>query len=166
MTRLRCTKAIQPAFCAFLLHHRWQQGAFFEKCNNHVSQASVGREVLLDTDLTLPPLAEQRRIVTQLRAVLEQVNRAKRRLDQVPVILKRFRQSVLAAACSGELTREWRATHSDDGASLLVTLGAEPVAVEDEPLPKCLQLGGGWRPRIFAISRGQSPTASSSSVIP
>src|SRR5262249_52298115 len=29
-------------------------------------------------------------------------------LDRVPAILQRFRQAVLAAATSGELTREWR----------------------------------------------------------
>ena len=30
------------------------------------------------------------------------------RLTKIPVILKRFRQSVLAAACSGRLTADWR----------------------------------------------------------
>jgi type I restriction enzyme S subunit len=113
MTRLRCADAIDAKFCALLLHHRWQQGEFFEKCNNHVSQASVGREVLLDTELCLPPLPEQHRIVAQVEALLEQVTRARARLDRVRLILKRFRQGVLAAACSGELTREWRKSHPD-----------------------------------------------------
>jgi type I restriction enzyme S subunit len=36
------------------------------------------------------------------------VDACRERLDRVPAILKRFRQSVLAAATSGELTREWR----------------------------------------------------------
>ena len=30
------------------------------------------------------------------------------RLERIPTILKRFRQSVLAAACSGRLTEDWR----------------------------------------------------------
>src|SRR5262249_21223907 len=51
--------------------------------------------------LPLPPLAEQRRIVAAVEAVLAQVNAARDRLNRVPAILKRFRQSVLAAACSG-----------------------------------------------------------------
>ncbi len=38
------------------------------------------------------------------------------RLDRVPGILKRFRQSVLAAATSGELTHEWRAERGIDEA--------------------------------------------------
>ncbi len=109
MTRLRCTEnVLDPKFCAFVLHHRWQQGYFYEKCNNHVSQASVGREVLLATEVALPPLPEQRRIVEKVESLLEEVNRARVRLERMPLILKRFRQAVLAAACSGELTRDWR----------------------------------------------------------
>ena len=40
------------------------------------------------------------------------MNRAKGRLERVKGILKRFREAVLAAACSGELTREWREGHA------------------------------------------------------
>lgn len=109
MTRLRCASGVlEPAYCALALRHRWQTGYFQAKCNNHVSQASVGRELLLSTNVQLPPLAEQHRIVAKVEELLEEVNRAKARLTKVQAILKRFRQSVLAAACSGELTREWR----------------------------------------------------------
>ena len=40
--------------------------------------------------------------------MLAKVDAAQTRLDKIPNILKRFRQSVLAAATSGELTKEWR----------------------------------------------------------
>ncbi|EKF9068691.1 restriction endonuclease subunit S [Vibrio cholerae] len=56
----------------------------------------------------LAPLAEQTRIVEKLDEVLAQVDTIKERLDGIPAILKRFRQSVLAAAVSGKLTEEWR----------------------------------------------------------
>src|SRR5206468_1566928 len=36
-----------------------------------------------------------------------------KRLTKIPVILKRFRQSVLAAACSGRLTENWRSLYSE-----------------------------------------------------
>ncbi len=42
--------------------------------------------------------------------VLARVDACRERLDRVPAILKRFRQAVLAAATSGKLTEEWRAT--------------------------------------------------------
>lgn len=64
--------------------------------------------------LTIPlaPLAEQKRIVEKLDEVLAQVDTIKARLDGIPAILKRFRQSVIAAAVSGKLTEEWRGNFS------------------------------------------------------
>ncbi len=69
---------------------------------------SVRVDQLLSRDVLLPPLAEQRRIVARVEALLARVHAARERLAKVPAILKRFRQSVLAAACSGRLTQEWR----------------------------------------------------------
>jgi type I restriction enzyme S subunit len=46
--------------------------------------------------------------------LLEAVNAARARLARLPAILKRFRQSVLAAACSGQLTAQWREQHGTE----------------------------------------------------
>lgn len=72
------------------------------------SYPAVTDRIVLASDIPLPPLAEQKRIVAKVEALLERVNKARERLDRVPEILKRFRQSVLAAACSGRLTADWR----------------------------------------------------------
>jgi type I restriction enzyme S subunit len=63
---------------------------------------------LRELPICVPPLAEQRRIVEKVEALLAQVNAARTRLAKVPTILKRFRQSILSAACSGRLTEDWR----------------------------------------------------------
>jgi len=68
----------------------------------------ISRGNLAQLELPLPPLPEQKRIADKLDALLARVDACRERLDRVPKILKRFRQSVLAAATSGELTREWR----------------------------------------------------------
>jgi hypothetical protein len=110
MTRLRCrSEVIDPRFCALALHQKWREGYFRGICNNHVSQASISRSVLLETSIPLPPLAEQRRIVDQVSVLTKRVSSAHERLASISLILKRFRQSVLAAACSGRLTAGWRA---------------------------------------------------------
>lgn len=57
----------------------------------------------------LPPADEQTRIAAKLDELLAQVDTLKARIDGIPALLKRFRQSVLAAAVSGRLTEEWRA---------------------------------------------------------
>jgi type I restriction enzyme S subunit len=51
----------------------------------------------------LPPLNEQRRIVEKLDAVLPKVRQSVEKLENISDILKKFRQTVLVAACSGEL---------------------------------------------------------------
>ncbi|EGQ7945959.1 hypothetical protein J7X21_003632 [Vibrio parahaemolyticus] len=51
----------------------------------------------------IAPLPEQKRIVEKLDEVLAQVDAIKARLDGIPDLLKRFRQSVLASAVSGKL---------------------------------------------------------------
>ena len=56
----------------------------------------------------LPPQTEQKRIADKLDAILSQVDACRERLDRAPAILKRFRQTFLAAATSGKLTEEWR----------------------------------------------------------
>jgi len=56
----------------------------------------------------LAPLNEQRRIAAKLDTTLAAVDACRQRLDGLEVLLKRFRQAVLAAATSGVLTREWR----------------------------------------------------------
>jgi type I restriction enzyme S subunit len=58
--------------------------------------------------IPLPPIPEQKRIVAKVEELLARVNSAKERLAKVSMILKRFRQSILAAACSGRLTADWR----------------------------------------------------------
>lgn len=62
-----------------------------------------------EIEVPLPPLAEQHRIVVKLDAVMQKVESNKQRLEKIPKLLKRFRQSILAAAVSGKLTEEWRA---------------------------------------------------------
>ncbi|WP_345848919.1 restriction endonuclease subunit S [Shewanella algae] len=61
---------------------------------------------------SLPPLAEQKVIADKLDTLLAQVETSKARLERIPDIIKRFRQSVLAAAVRGKLTEEWRKNNS------------------------------------------------------
>lgn len=74
---------------------------------------SIDSEKLEAFTLPLPPLLEQTRIAAKLDELLLQIDTLKARMDGVPALIKRFRQSVLTAAVSGQLTEEWR-----DGAEL------------------------------------------------
>src|SRR3989442_13050099 len=89
-----------------------------------VGQKRVPVSFLEQVEIPLPPLTEQKRIVAKVEALLARMNVAREHLSKVPAIIKRFRQAVLAAACSGRLTVDWREEHSIDGAAneLLVSI--------------------------------------------
>jgi type I restriction enzyme S subunit len=82
--------------------------------NSGSSQPLINQTIVRNLALRLPPLAEQDRIVAKVEDVLAKIDAARQRLAKVPALLKRFRQSVLAAACSGRLTAHWRGV-DDEG---------------------------------------------------
>ena len=58
------------------------------------------------------PLPEQRRIVVKLDSLTGRTARAQEQLGRIPKLIQKYREEILAAAFSGELTREWRQAES------------------------------------------------------
>jgi type I restriction enzyme S subunit len=63
---------------------------------------------LADYAVPLPPMSEQRRIVTKIEELFSQLDAGVEELKKAKAQLKRYRQSVLKAAFEGKLTEEWR----------------------------------------------------------
>lgn len=111
------------AFCAvlrpnILIESRYF-GHFFSSDAYRSSVSAMARGVNINNlkrehfdSLMLPlaPRSEQQRIADKLDIVLARVDASRDRLARIALLLKRFRQSVLAAATSGRLTEGWRAT--------------------------------------------------------
>lgn len=98
------------------------QGLKIESLGTGTTVKGVRLEVINALEFPLAPLAEQKRIVEKLDEVLAQVDTIKARLDGIPDLLKRFRQSVLASAVSGKLTEEWRGDHKAESKSLVTQI--------------------------------------------
>lgn len=102
---------------AFYLYRFFSQQAFRKSAEQaftgSAGQLRVPISFLKESIIPLPPLAEQRRIVEKVEALLAKVEACRERLERVPKLLARFRQSVLAAACVGRLTEDWRPHHQD-----------------------------------------------------
>ncbi len=79
-----------------------------ENMTGAVGLRRVPKKFVESYPVLVPPAAEQTRIAQKLDELLAQVDTLKARLDAIPALLKRFRQSVLAAAVSGRLTEEWQ----------------------------------------------------------
>jgi type I restriction enzyme S subunit len=81
---------------------------YIEQTSRGTGLQHINPDYFWTLQVPLAPLTEQRRIVEKLDRLLHKVNDSKERLEKIPAILKRFHQSVLAAACSGRLTADWR----------------------------------------------------------
>lgn len=104
-----------------------------EQNSSGTTRKRISRGKLGEILLPVPPLAEQTRIAAKLDELLAQVEPLKDRIDCIPALLKRFRQSVLAAAISGRLTEEWRATLQSAECWKTVPVGALCSSAFDGP---------------------------------
>jgi len=102
--------AVNLGVCSpeFFYHYLCSQRDEFVKAGKGGAQPNVSQGLIKDWPIPLAPLNEQRRIAAKLDTTLAAVEACLQRLDGAAATLKRFRQAVLSAATSGELTREWR----------------------------------------------------------
>jgi type I restriction enzyme S subunit len=77
------------------------------------SMRNLSQDKIRSAPLALPPLDVQRRIVAKLDELLAQSRAAREQLEAVPALVEQYRQSVLAAAFRGDLTKEWREKNPD-----------------------------------------------------
>jgi type I restriction enzyme S subunit len=108
---------IMPKF----VYYQMLSNSFREEVRSRVGQAvnqvSINQKNLSEVPLVVAPFAEQQRIVAKLDTILARINNCKIRLDNIPALLKNFRQGVLAAAVSGDLTKEWRTKNESPSSS-------------------------------------------------
>lgn len=78
---------------------------------------SVSEHFIINYLLPVAPINEQVRIVNKLDTFNILLSEIKKRIDKIPLLLKRFHQSVLSHALSGKLTEEWRRKNKDFNAN-------------------------------------------------
>lgn len=75
--------------------------------------------------IPVPPTKEQRRIVEKIETLFARLDKGEEAVRQVQTLLARYRQSVLKAAVTGQLTAAWRAERAgtlEPGESLLARI--------------------------------------------
>ena len=81
---------------------------YVEAESHGMNMPRLGTETGRAAPFVLAPRNEQTRIANQLDTLLTRVQACNDRFDAIPALLKRFRQTVLRAATSGDLTVDWR----------------------------------------------------------
>ncbi|GAA4862956.1 restriction endonuclease subunit S [Luteimonas vadosa] len=121
---IRPSQAIVPS----LLAYYFQTKAY----RNAVSEVSKGSNInnlkaghILERPLPIPPAGEQQRIASKIDELFSRIDEGERALERVSILVERYRQAVLKAAVTGELTRAWREKNKDtleSGVALLARI--------------------------------------------
>lgn len=99
-------KALDKIQTKFLEYTIKLQNNFIKETSTGTGLQHINKDFFEICKIPLPPLAEQDRMVKKLDTIMQKVENNKQRLDRIPKLLKRFRQSVLAAAVNNDGTEE------------------------------------------------------------
>jgi type I restriction enzyme, S subunit len=108
-TNQACAVAIPETRLAtveYLFRFLESQKAAFVEAGKGGAQPNISQGVIKEWLFPLAPLNEQKRIAEKLEALLTQATSSLEKLNRASELVKRFRQSVLAAAMSGKLTED------------------------------------------------------------
>ena len=96
------------------------------------NQVELSKTEVLSTSLPLPPLNEQKRIVAKIEALQTRSTAVKEELEAIKPLLNQFRQSVLASAFRGDLTKDWREQNPDVENYKIIKLKSPVIIGESE----------------------------------
>ncbi len=126
----------------FLVQARYRQTAK-RNMQGAVGQQRVPADFIRESAIPVAPANEQEHIVSKIDELFSRIDEGEQALQRVAKLVERYRQSVLKAAVTGEVTRDWRAARKradepmESGAALLARiLKARRTAWEQAELAK------------------------------
>lgn len=108
---LNCLEAFYPDYLQYILHGR----EFVRFANSKTSgdRPRITFEEIATFPIKLPPLPEQRRIVSKIEELFSSLDKGVQSLKTARQQLKIYRQAVLKWAFEGRLTESWRNMQSN-----------------------------------------------------
>lgn len=97
---------IDPRYLFYHFSRFWRELGSLKQFGSATNYIKIGN--FKDYKVQFPPLAEQQRIVAKLDTLFGSLNALKIRLNNIPQLIKNFKQAVLTQAVTGKLTQEWR----------------------------------------------------------
>lgn len=111
---LRPEGGILNQFLFFYLVQKSFRHEAQSKMTGSAGQKRVPTSFVEAAGIPIPPTNEQQRIVAKIEELFTQLDSGVEELFKAQTQLKRYRQAVLKAAVTGEMTREWRKAHKDE----------------------------------------------------
>lgn len=100
--------SLDESICEIGFLRRYLQSRGFSDVISGSAQPQITQDGLKKVKVPIPPKAEQKRIANKLEILLSRVDACRERLELVPTLIKRFKQSVLDSAISGGLTQDFK----------------------------------------------------------
>ncbi|ECC3106772.1 4'-phosphopantetheinyl transferase [Salmonella enterica subsp. enterica] len=135
VAKVAFSSLIEKKFSFYLLRSNIAQSELL-KCAKGAAQLNISTKDLDKIVVGIPSIREQKIIAEKLDTLLAQVDSTKARLEQIPQILKRFRQAVLAAVVNG------KAVNIDTDENTLTTLGNIAKNIKYGTSKKCSETQG------------------------
>jgi type I restriction enzyme, S subunit len=104
------SEAVSPDLLYYFIHSKYRQ---IQSKPRGTGTPHVEPEVFWSLELPVPPANEQERIASKIDELFSRIDEGERALERVQKLVERYRQSVLKAAVTGELTRAWREKNKD-----------------------------------------------------
>ena len=100
------------------------------------SYPAVTNKQILERDIPLAPPEQQKRIVAKIEELFSHIDAGIEALKKAKQLLKQYRRSVLKAAVTGELTKEWREANNLSQESWQESTIGEIARVQTGKTPK------------------------------
>ena len=97
----------------YFAFRRFERDILHKCCKAGTTVQSIEFPRLKDFEIPIAPLPEQRRIVARIEELFSRLDAGVAALRHAKAQLQRYRQSVLAAAVTGQLTQAWREQHPE-----------------------------------------------------
>ena len=89
--------------------------ATFLAASHGLGRVRINLSDFRNAQVPIAPLPEQRRLVAKIDRLSSTSRRVREHLDHIPRLVEKYKQAILAAAFSGELTRERRLSDAKTG---------------------------------------------------
>jgi type I restriction enzyme S subunit len=106
--------AISPRLLFYYVRGSLIVREYLDAVSHGATRDGINTKLLLNMPVWVPPVPEQRRIVTKIDSLCTKSKRARDQLDHVSRLAEKYKQTILSAAFRGDLTRQWRQGHGPD----------------------------------------------------
>jgi type I restriction enzyme S subunit len=108
LSRLRTiTGVLNPIYFTLWLQLLWYRRVFEMICNRWIGQAAVQREKLLNLEIPLPPISEQKRIASKIQELQQEIDNARTSCEKQLEAVKALPSAYLREVFESEEAKKW-----------------------------------------------------------